>query len=1549
LKEKKNEGSILSQWKSRQQNSPAETISKVAERDGLRLSHGQQRLWLLQQLHPENPFYNYSEAYHFKGNLQIQKLFQALQLIYDSHDILRTFYKTENGEPIAVVGAKEKLHIGEYDISAEVNTGDQSRIDKILLTDSVRPFDLENGPVIRFSLYKLSKTRHILLLNLHHIATDKWSMGIFRAQLAKYYRAFLENEDIEPEILPIQYQDYASWQRKTEIDQGRMDYWVEKLSGEIPSLELPKNNKPPSNRSFKGRFNRFSFSETLSRDILKLCGDLGTTPYVLLLSVYYVLLYRYSGQKDILIGSPISNRNHPALEKLIGFFNDTVVLRTTFENEISFVALVKKVQKTTFDAFANKDVAFEDLVRAIQPERSANTNPFFNVMFLYHSVPKPPDFGPNLEFSQDVFDTKVAKFDLTLYISEKNGLLTSIFEYATDIFDERTIERLQEHFALLLKGVVKNPQESISRIRMRTVFEETLFLEKNQETDTAELTVSGIHELINQAAQRYPKKSAVTFKEDSISYQELEKRANLVAHEITQLKDGSNATVGLCMERSVDMIVGLLGILKAGCAYLPLDPEYPKDRIQYMLEDSKVTLVVVNEATLKWANDFVDNEILNISKIRNEVERTETNLPKVKESDRAYIIYTSGTSGKPKGVPITHKNIINSTLGRSEFYKNDPTAFLLMSSISFDSSKAGLFWTLCTAGNLVISEKRLEQDVHRLAEVIEANQISHTLMLPTLYKMVLEHVEPEKLSSLKTSVVAGEACSTDLCAKHFEILPTSDLYNEYGPTEATVWCIAHKIEPKDIKSAIPIGKPVANAKIYLLDENLGLMPFGAIGQIYIGGPGLSGTYINRPDLTNSAYVRNPYDSHPDSKLYKTGDMGRYNSEGNIEFLGRADEQVKIRGFRIELEEIENTISENENVFEAVVLVEQSVIGAQKKLRAFLRTDGEFKMDVLKINLRKSLPEYMVPSTFMILNAFPHLPNGKVDKKSLSEIEQAEISKELVANDLPKNEKEKKLKEIWEEVLNLSQIGINDNFFEIGGDSISSIQIVAKSRAAGIPLKPNQIFENQTIAELALFVDESHSDILVDETITGEVQLTPIQHWFFDIHRLAPNYWNQMVSVAGIEAISIDTLKAVLLNLVNYHDALRLSFHNNNESWKAIVLSPNEVQAFYHFDFSNSVGKEAQEAKIKEQLISTQQSLDLSKGGLFVGVYFDCGEVQENRFVLIAHHLVIDMVSWNSLFVDIQEGIEQLAKNEAIKFKPKTISIRKWAEQLTKLSKSSELKAEEAYWRSQQIENKLLPADFKVDKSVYSESNIVVLENIIGSEITSKLQNEANDAYNTKIEDLLISALCDTITDWSNTDEFLLGLERHGRNSELIDLDVSNTVGWFTSFFPVAIKLPASSDQGKRLVSVKEQLRAIPNDGIGYGILKYLKNMDLFESVSDEPQVIFNYLGIQNKYTKTSQIDFEYLWEGARNPMSERTYGLEVNAFVVNGVLQLNWSYCSELYKKSTIERLVSDFEDTLTSLVTHCCSTEDNNYTPSDFPEADLSQDDLDNLMKQFE
>ncbi len=1060
--------SLLSQWKAKKKiDNPGIKIEKAPEGAEIPLSHSQQRLWFVQQVYPNSAVYNYSERYCFKGKLNVDFLLKSIQEVCNNQDLLKTTYEVVNDTAILNYHPEMKVGVTQYNFSDNEESEARVRANEVMYTDARKPFDLEKAPMVRVVLIKIKEQEHFLLFTLHHISTDKWSMRVLRDQIAQCYKDLVAGNEISIQKQEIQFLDYAYWQKKQKVDEFQIAYWKDKLKGEIPKLNLPSDKARPLKQTFEGGASYTQeFSKELSARILNLSKKLETTPYVLMLSVYYLFLYKYTGQYDILIGTPIASRDQKVLEDLIGFFNDTIVLRTQLDGDMSFKELVASVKTTTLEAFSNKDVPFDRLVKELKIERSLSLNPFFQAMFLYHAVPESPSFGDTVNVEHEFYGAGVSKFDLTVYISEENNILTSTFEYTSDLFEEKTINRFQEYYKILLEGVTANPEQHLQEITMLTTEERQLFLSQKNDTNNPFPGFQAIHDIISDAGNKSLDAVALKFNTESLTYGELLYKSNGLATEIIKHTSGENKTVALCIEQSLEMIVGMLAILKAGCAYLPIDPEYPEQRIDYVLNDADTELVLT-QSHLKTRFTSFSNPVIDIENVEVKTE-SQVVLPKVKENDIAYIIYTSGSTGKPKGVPVSHKNIINSTSGRLNFYEENPSSFLLMSSISFDSSKAGIFWTLCTGGKLVIAEKRIEQDISKIEALISREKVSHTLMLPTLYNILLDYADAVELHSIKSVIVAGEACSPLLCAKHFETLENTKLYNEYGPTEATVWCIAHKIEKTDLSGPIPIGKPVANSQIYLLDKQLKMVPFGAVGEIYIGGEGLSGKYINSADLTLESYVQNPFSSDIEDKLYKTGDLAKYRLDGAIEFLGRSDEQVKIRGYRIELDEVENSIKENPTINEVVVIVDEQP-NSPKRLNAYITTLKEkITNQEIKTFLKVRIPDYMVPAVIVQLSEIPKLPNGKVDKKSLLKIKPV---KEAIEEEQPKTALEQNLLDIWKQVLRIDEIGVNDNFFDLGGDSILSIQFIARAKKQGIVLSPNQIFDYQTVKELASYVSE----------------------------------------------------------------------------------------------------------------------------------------------------------------------------------------------------------------------------------------------------------------------------------------------------------------------------------------------------------------------------------------------------------------------------------------------------------------------------------------------
>ncbi|WP_034045167.1 non-ribosomal peptide synthetase [Wocania ichthyoenteri] len=1530
--------SILDRWKkkSKKANDSFEIVKAPDNNGFYNLSKSQKRLWFLQQLYPKNTFYNLSQCYKFEGNINIEILKKSLILIFEKHEILKSYYPTKKGKSVLKFNNSYTLNIKEKDFSNYLENEAESKSKTFIDKQANFNFNLASGPLIKASVLKITQNKYVLFITLHHIISDQWSMNILKQELANNYRALINNLQIKTDLNSISFKDYAYWQNQKQTYESQKIYWKNKLAGEIPFLNLPTDFTRPISPSFKGKTHTINFSKSISTDILDVAKKLEITPFTLFLSAYYILLQKFSNQEDILIGSPVSNRDIESLESVFGLFIDTVVFRTLVKKSLSIAQFIKEVNAMSMKALSNKDIPFDTLVKELNIQRSLAVNPLFQVMFVYASKPELPSFGNNLKLVNSFeYSPNVSKFDLTLFITENKGELSSTFEYATDLFEEETINRFQQHLKHILEYIVYHSNKTIDSIPALIEADEKLLVLNNVAHKNVFKGFESIHSIIEDVALKCPNNLAVTFGDNSISYKKLNEKSNRIAQEVLK-KSTKNEVVGLCIERSLDMIIGMLGILKAGCAYLPIDPEYPNQRINFILNDAKVN-IIISQSSLSTLFEEIDINSILIDEIDKSQSNDIIQLPLVKETDLAYIIYTSGTTGKPKGVPITHKNIINSTASRLDFYNENPSAFLLMSSISFDSSKAGVFWTLCTGGNLVISEKRIEQDIEKIANIVQQHNVSHTLMLPSLYNIILENVETKKLESLTTAIVAGEACSKSVCNIHFKTLPNVSLYNEYGPTEASVWCIAHKIETADLnKIQIPIGKPVANAQVYLLDDNKNKVPFGTSGEIYIGGYGLSKGYLNRPELTNKVFIENPFNIK--EKLYKTGDLAKYRNDGAIEFLGRLDQQIKIRGYRVELDDIESTINKSDLVEQSVVIVKQDE-GKPKQLIAYVKPDGLFDENQLKLQLKEALPDYMIPSNFVLIEEIPLLPNGKIDKKSLSSIKVISKAKDTNQIIKPNNDIEQKLLDIWEDILNIKSLSITDNFFEIGGDSILSIQIIAKARKSGLVIAPNLLFEHQTISELAMFVSlENETSIVEEAMVLGEVSLTPIQEWFFETHKTAPQYWNQIFRIKDLpKAFNKNILHETTNYIIKTHDALRSSFYLNENKWKAKVLSPDKIEAFIVVNISN-VDLANYNSKTETILKDIQENKTLEEGNLFKCIYFETGDVSKNFIIFLSHHLIIDFVSWQII---LNAYTEVIHNNKFTNRNTKTASFKTWSNHLLELSNSKNIKNEIDFWNDQITTKTVLPKDFKGDFPIL-EKDISDIYFEVDKTVTNNLINKANNIYNTKIDELLLTALVDTLSHWTNNKNVSLALERHGRETINTAIDLSNTVGWFTAFFPKTFNFESTTDIASKIIATKEQMREIPNGGMSYGILRYLTSS---LGQAEYPEIVFNFLGKQT----TGENNIEFQSKNTRHPFSERHYYLEINALIKDGVLGINCIYSSQVHKTETIKAFIDNFNESLKSIVAHCINAETVKYTPSDFEDVDLDQEDLDNLLNDLE
>ena len=1028
------------------------------------VSSAQQRLWFLEQFQPGSPLYNSPIAVRMEGPLDAMVLEQAINRIIRRHETLRTSFDLQNGQPVQLVAPSLTLQLPVSDLSSLPPASGEAEARRLAADEARRPFDLQRLPLLRVKLLRLSATRHVFVLTVHHIIFDGWSLGVFLRELATIYERLHAGKTAELPETPIQYADFAVWQQEQfEFLDKELAFWKKQLSGRLPTLELPTDRPRPVVQTYSGAVESLAMPADLRDALQALSQREGVTLFMTLLAAFQTLLHRYTAQEDVLVGSPVAGRNLTETEGLIGLFIHTLLLRGDLSDNPTFREFLRRVREMAVDAYANEEVPFDRIVEALHPERSLSHSPLFQVMFALERAPLESVNWPGLKLTQLELDSGTAKFDLTLYLIENSTGLTARMEYNTDLFGAATIQRMLTHFKALLEGILAGPDKRLSELPLLTETERHRLLVECNRTQTAypqEKTISALYEA--QAA-RTPDAVAVVFGEQHLTYRELNQGANQLAHHLRKLGVQPDTLVGICLDRSLDLVVGLLGILKAGGAYLPLDPSYPQERLAFMLEDSQAPVVVTQrrllEALPKGRARFVclDSEWKLIAR-----EDQENPCETVSPKDLAYVIYTSGSTGKPKGVQIPHRAVVNflNSMRREPGLTSEDT-LLAVTTLSFDIAALELFLPLSVGARVALATREEAADGAQLAAKIADSTATVMQATPATWRLLIDSGWPGN-KSLRV-FCGGEALSRELANRLLE--RCAELWNLYGPTEATIWSAAAKIEPGN--APVVIGRPIANTQFYILDRYLQPVPVGVPGELLIGGDGLARGYLNRPELTAEKFIRHPFSDTPNARAYRTGDLARRSPDGNIELLGRMDHQVKIRGFRIELGEIEAVLLQFTKVREAVVVAREDAPG-DKRLVAYLTTYSQtaVSLNELRRFLREKLPDYMVPSAFVMLERLPLTPNGKVDRRALPKPENHRLKSDttFVA---PGAGLEQDIAAVWEEVLFIKNPGVNDNFFDLGGHSLQVVQVQNKLRERlGADLPVIKLFEYPTIRSLA---------------------------------------------------------------------------------------------------------------------------------------------------------------------------------------------------------------------------------------------------------------------------------------------------------------------------------------------------------------------------------------------------------------------------------------------------------------------------------------------------
>ncbi|MBI6549674.1 non-ribosomal peptide synthetase [Xenorhabdus lircayensis] len=1504
------------------------------------LSLAQERMLFIEQFEQGSHAYHVPYLVQLDDGADLSLLETAINRVVDRHPVMKTVYRSdEEGQAYQQV-LKDPLIFRSQSYEC---TGSESVNEflQMVRVELATPFDLTTEPSLRLCHYRLTKTqaakKHYLLMMWHHIAIDGWSIDIFMDELAEIYRSLLEERESQLPALDITYGDYANWQRKYlqgEVRERQLAYWQQTLADYEP-LSLPTDRNRPTQVDYRGQDFNFALGSELSEQLRTLAKTQETTLYTVLLSGFYVTLARLSGQNDMVLGTPTDNRHHAQTQPLIGMFVNSLILRAQLEQTDSVESLIRQIHEVITQAKAHQDMPFEQLIDALNIERDTTRHPIFQVMFGLHNFGDDRTNRARLPFSPVKPDESLyspAKFDLSLFISEGQDTLAGGINYAISLFDEATIARMADIYQRVLAAFVADQKQSIADLDVLSAQERYTLLHTWNQTDTPYPQNQTLQQQFEAQVETTPDNAALVFRGEILTYRQLNERANqlaVVLREHYQQQHNkpmpADTPIALYLDRSLEMVISMLAVLKAGGAYVPVSPDYPPERTRFILADTQTPSVVTQQRHLKTLGEYTQALAAQPALIAADdravtASRSVENLVPVNDPTHlAYIIYTSGTTGQPKGVMVEHTSVTNLTqfIARTHLLSPQVNA-LFFSNYVFDASVFELFPALMTSATTFIAPTSVTTDSEQLLAFINANQITKAF-IPTA---LMNHFSAELFrSTLQVIHTGGEALNA------LPVPTDIRLFNQYGPTEITVCATQNRLLQDGERG---IGKGIDNTRLYVLDDHGNLSPIGAPGELYIGGAGLARGYLNRSELTTERFVINPFATDEDkaqgyTRLYKTGDLVRWRPDGNLEYLGRNDFQVKIRGYRIELGEIESALSAHPQVKQAVVIDHEHK--GHKALAAYLVTnetlsDEALSDDTLIEHLSTRLPEYMVPASFTRIESVPLTLNGKLDRRALPTPVKVNRNHYVA----PRNELETQLCAIWQDVLGLAQIGIEDNFFRIGGDSIVSIRLVSKLRQAGFTLQVKSIFEAPTVARLAQLLAQGTptvTTIAEQGRLSGEFGLLPIQQDFFSRNLSSPHHWNQAFMILLSGAIRHADIEQALIKLTERHDMLRAYFVDTGAGYRQCYQAedPSWLAALQHGDV-----RELNETELHQQLTQWQSRFDYCHGPLWQAAHLTGYADGSARLFFAFHHLIIDAVSWRI----IAEDMRLLLQGAVLP--PKTSSYRQWVAAVHQYA--AQHQQEVPYWQH-----------VMAGTAVYSASGEISQHRLeISAELTDILLREANAGYHTEINDLLLSALTLALQASFSRSVNHIVLEGHGRENIDSTLDISETVGWFTSVYPVRLEM--QTDIAETIIHTKEMLRAVPNKGIGYGSLHQAGYLD-----GDLPTISFNYFGQLGG--EGGQVSYQ---DGALTPDDCGTMIASDNRspllMDINGAVQagrLQFSVRSRLPPSQT-EAFITAFEQALNTII--MASQEQARLggvkTPSDYGIKGVSIEQLNQLTHRF-
>lgn len=1471
----------------------------------------QRRLFYFQETNPDATAYNVPVAFETNMDIQVEGLRKAAEQMVEKYDVLRSSFYEEDNE--LFIQVKDQ-------VAFEIESVEGDLSNPAFAASLITHFDLKKPVLFKMILIGDGKGRKYLFLDFHHIIMDGVSVSYFTEELIRLYQGG------NMKTLAAQYTDFVHWsdnQWRTDKYQSQKQYWLNQLDGELPLLEMPLDRPRPPQFDYSGNKLTYSISKSKTARLRAMATKYGCSMHSLMFTAYQLLLHKYTGQSELITGLPVSLRNHPDVSRSMGMFVNNLAIRHSIKPGESFETLLERLANQVNEALV-QEYPFDLLLDELALKRDVSRNPIFDTMFLYQNMDQPSSGRHSLSLKPVIVPVSTAKFDISQEVFDTgSGPLIYSFEYAAALFNKETIDRMAGHFDVLLDRILLSPKAKISDISLLSVkeYHAQVFDYNDNARDFNGQTVL---DLIEDQTAKKSQAVAIVDGKNQLSYTELAIQSNSVALSLRSegLKKGD--VVALYLDRSPELITGMLGIMKAGGVFLLIDTQLPQKRIQYLLSHSCSQWALTSEQLKQQLSDWSGPEVKVLAVEESITQPASKEVDTAIDSmDQAYLLYTSGTTGNPKGVQVHHKALHNyASWAALEYVGNAGGSFPLFTSISFDLTLTSIFTPLVTGNTVVIYNDDGADQEHSVIRALKDNQVDIIKLTPSHLRMLREADLPESGEiRLQKMILGGEALDTKLAREIFEKFNGNlTLFNEYGPTEATVGCMIHRFDPDYTSRTVPIGVPVANTEIYLLNEDLQLVPEGVKGELYISGAGLASGYLLDETLSAEKFIPNPFTEN--SRLYRTGDLARRTRQGTLEYLGRVDEQVKINGYRIELDEINHHLRTYEGVVDSVIIPKE--INGRKSLFAYLITEnGSVSETELKSHIITSLPFYMIPARITCLEAFPVTGNGKIDHKALAAIT---IENQSVAVPLPANEIESIFINAWESVIGLDSITTTDNFFELGGDSIKAVQIVSRLHEKEISVQVKDILTYHTIAQLVTNKKYAYLSPRAHQgTVSGTKTKTPIESWFFNQQFANPSFYNQSVLLNINQALDIDRLQNAFETIIAHHDSLRINYDT-----QADTLFFNES----HLNKKFSIPVVELEAGFLQQLSKIKSGFDITKSLLLKAAVIEEKGCQKHLFIT-AHHLVTDGMSWRILLHDLSRVYAVLEAGEEPILSRKTASLKEWQHALGNWQPDNS-EASEQYWELLEQNSFRLPQDFNAEN--WSVSGLRQHMFQLDQGHTGFLVKEAYKAYRTDVFTILNVALVQTLHDWTGAQTFLIEHENHGRHLE--NVDVSRTLGWFTSMYPVQLAW-IEGDLKAQIKAVKEQIRQVPDYGLSYGLEQ---QKSPHESTKKRTEIRFNYLG---EFTLEDQEYWSFSGEPTgpeTDPANHLTTKLELNAMVMNGQFTLEMSYHQSFFKAETIQNIGSKYLGHLANLLDQIKKEGGVHFTPSDF-EARLDQQELDELF----